>query len=143
MMSYLKKTKSHYILFFILSGLIFFTSCKEEDETDVRDSYVGTYSGVLTFTNSGTNYSEDVTVKISKSDIPGTIVIESVFYKTGINEYASAYVSNGSFNTAFMSFLNGFTETVTIFNGRLNNRTISYSFSAQDFVTCTVSATKL
>jgi hypothetical protein len=127
----------------LLVSMTMFSSCSNEDDTDIRDSYVGTYSGKKTYTNGGTNYSGDITVKVSKSDTPGIIIIESNFYKSSTAEYASAEVKNEIFSTAFTSLIDGVTETVSIFNGKIDGNTISYSFSTEGYVTITVSATKL
>lgn len=130
--------------FVLLSCLLsMLSSCSKEDDVDIRNSYIGTYQGKMNYTNNGTNYTGDITVKVSKSETPGTIIIESIFYKSATSEFASAGVTNGVFNTAFTSSLDGVTETVTIFNGKIDGKTISYSFSAQDYVTITVNATKL
>lgn len=137
------KKKILYLFVLLLTSLTFLSSCSEEKEVDIRDTYVGTYVGKRTYTNGGTNYTGDVTVKVTKSSVPGTIVIESIYYKTLVTEYASANASNGTFSTAFTSSMDGITETITVFNGKIDGKTISFSFSAQGYVTITVNATKL
>lgn len=127
----------------LLSVCVMFSSCSEDEDVDIRDSYIGTYQGTETFTNSSTNYSYDVTLTVAKSEVSSDkIVLTSTFFND-TQEIVQAVVENGEFSAAFTSEISGVSKTVTITNGQLDGSTISYSYTAPGYVTVTVNATKL
>jgi hypothetical protein len=127
----------------LMSIICVFTSCSKDEDVDIRDSYVGTYQGTERYTNGGTNYSNAVSVNVVKSEVSSNkIIISSTFFNAS-PEIVQAAVQNGEFSGAFTSQINGISTTVTVTNGQVNGNTISYSYTAPDFVTVTVNATKL
>jgi hypothetical protein len=139
--SVMKKIASLTFLLLSMCGL--FTSCSKDDGTDIRDSYIGTYTGTETYTNSGTDYSNNISLTVAKSEVSSDKIILTATFFNDAQEIVQATIKDGEFSTAFTSEINGVSKTVTITTGKLNGSTISYSYTAPGFVTVTVNATKI
>lgn len=137
--------KQAFLFISILIGtVVMFSSCeKEKEEVDIRDSYVGTYQGTESWTNSGQNYTNDVSLTITKSTVDASKIILTATFFNNSPEIVSFQTNNGNFTTSFTSLIEGVTKTVTISSGILDGQKISYSFTAPGYVTITVNATKL
>lgn len=127
-------------VFAVFSLLVIFSSCK--DEIDIRDAHVGTYSGVETFINGGIKTTRNVTIVVSKaSESDNKLLLSGKFY--GQDEVVESSISSdGSFTFSYTTNMDDYSTTVTGYNGKIKNGTISYSYSAQDYVTIDYSGTR-
>ncbi|MCZ2100806.1 MAG: hypothetical protein LC107_04625 [Chitinophagales bacterium] len=132
------KTQFYFLAFFICTTCLF--SCEKDD---IRDSYVGTYVGTETYTNNGRVYTRDTSITVTKSsNNESSIIISASFFKIA-PDAVTVEVRNGKFSAAFTSLFDSATRTVNITNGLFSGQKISYSYSADGYVTTSVSATKL
>jgi len=136
------------LLFSVLFFSIVFASCKKDDPVDYRDAFVGTYSGIYTYTNYGyTGTFLDVHVDVSKSSISDTemylkapfYVDDPTVYNVKIDNVVIDVEKNGSFSGSYMSSFPGYSLTVTV-SGKFSTNMITYTFEAKDYPTVSVTA---
>lgn len=121
------------------------SSCTQNEPSDYRDAFTGTYTGMETWNNGGMTMSNDhLTVTVSKSSVSADrIVISSTFYVDALTESFDAVVSkDGNFTGSFPGTLYGASNLIDIKNGRFTGLSLSYNYSAQSLVTCQVNVTK-
>ena len=117
-----------------------FTSCKKDD---FRDDYVGTYFGKESWVNDGVSYSRDLTVDVTKSSVSDQKMILKAKFYTDATEVVDVEVGkDGTFSTSFATRIGSITETIFVSGGKFSGNSLKYSYSAQNFVTCTADVTK-
>lgn len=126
----------------VISGV---NSCsKDDDEPDYRENFVGAYSGTENYTNNNTNYTNNVSITVTKSSVVSSRVIISGLFYTSMPDIVEIDVTKeGNFTGSLTKTLDGVSKTISITNGKFSGNTLSYSFSTQGFVTKTVSVTKI
>ena len=121
-----------------------FSSCQKE-ESDYRQTFAGTYTGNETWANQGIQQTQAITLNVVPSTVyADRIVITSTFYKWPLTEIFEAVVSkDGNFSGTFTSNIDGYSTIINVNNGRFVGNKLTYNYSAQDYVTCSVDVTKM
>ncbi len=119
-------------------------SCSKDDDPDYRDNFVGAYSGTEKFTNNNVNYTNNVSVTVTKSSVASNrVIISGLFYTSTPDIVEIDVTKEGNFTGSLTKTLDGVSTTISITNGKFSGSTLSYAFSAQGYVTKTVSVTKI
>jgi len=126
----------------VLSLLLIFSSCGDKTEDpDFRDVYQGTYVGTETWTNNGETTSQEQNVAVSKSSVS----INKILLTGDImvsNQVVDAIVAtDGTFSFTFTTQISGASKTVTG-SGTITDRNLTFSYSAQGYVTTNFNGTK-
>ncbi len=121
----------------ILLAVMLFTACSKDDPKDVRDDYVGTYSG----TNAGTftpttgaiqNFNSSTTLIVTKSSTDNTKITFS-FASSGTKYDGTVSANNFVIQNQTATFItaSGGTGTYTISgNGTRDTNKITYNYVA-------------